>query len=265
SSGASPRTSGSTSSRRCSATKRTSITRSAATPARSRSSRGRPASRARCPSAAARSTSLSEAASTSTCAGARSSRRRRSRCSRRAPARSTSPSAGKPHEDRSMTTVALVFRTVGERTSELALELAKANIQPDETYVLADHRPFSETVRRMVEIDFGTDQIVAVDADALILEDMRPWLEKNREPYVDCYVFDRFRGRIHCGVHVTRADVMRAMREVAPPVGEEAYVLRPESRLRKLALNRLGHQKAFKRDRKSTRLNSSHVKISYAV
>lgn len=145
-----------------------------------------------------------------------------------------------------MTTVALVFRTVGERTSELALELAKANIQPDETYVLADHRPFSETVRRMVEIDFGTDQIVAVDADALILEDMRPWLEKNREPYVDCYVFDRFRGRIHCGVHVTRADVMRAMREVAPPAGEEAYVLRPESRLRKLALNRLGHQKAFK-------------------
>lgn len=145
-----------------------------------------------------------------------------------------------------MTTVALVFRTIGERTSELALELAKRHLQPEETYVLADHRPFSETVQRMLELDFRTEQVVTVDADSLILEDMRPWLEKNREPYVDCYVFDRFRGRIHCGVHVTRLDVMRAMRDVVPPVDEEAYVLRPESRLRKLALNRLGHQKSFK-------------------
>jgi hypothetical protein len=145
-----------------------------------------------------------------------------------------------------MTTVALVFRTIGERTSELALELAKQHVQPEETYVLANHRPFTDTVKRMVELDFGTDQVVTVDADSLILEDLRPWLEKNREPYVDCYVSDRFRGRIHCGVHITRIDVMRAMREVTPPVDEEAYVLRPESRLRKLALNKLGHQKSFK-------------------
>src|SRR5690606_37134171 len=39
---------------------------------------------------------------------------------------------------------------------------------------------------------------------------------------------------------------MRAMREIEPPIHEEAYVLRPESRLRKLALNRLGYTKAFK-------------------
>lgn len=145
-----------------------------------------------------------------------------------------------------MTTVALVFRTIGERTSDLALELAKEHIQPDETYILANHRPFTETVRRMLEIDYRVDQVVTVDADSLIVENMRPWLEKNREPYIDCYVFDRFRGRIHCGVHVTRADVIRAMSDVEPPVDEEAYVLRPESRLRKIALNRLGHQKAFK-------------------
>ena len=31
-----------------------------------------------------------------------------------------------------MKKVALVFRTIGERTSELALELAKENLQPDE-------------------------------------------------------------------------------------------------------------------------------------
>lgn len=145
-----------------------------------------------------------------------------------------------------MTSVALVFRTIGERTSDLALELAKENIQPEEVYVLEDERPFTEAVRKMVEIDFGTEQVVAVDADSLILQDLRPWLEKNREPYVDCYVFDRFRGRVHCGVHVTRVDVMRAMRDVEPPVDDEAYVLRPESRLRKLAMNRLGHQKCFK-------------------
>ncbi len=145
-----------------------------------------------------------------------------------------------------MTTVALVFRTIGERTSELALQLAKENIQPEEVHVLENCRPFTETVRRMVEIDYGTDQIVAVDADSLIVENIRPWLEQNHEAYVDCYVFDRFRGRIHCGVHITRRDVMRAMRDVAPPVDEEAYVLRPESRLRKLALNRLGHTKSFK-------------------
>lgn len=144
-----------------------------------------------------------------------------------------------------MTSVALVFRTIGERTSDLALELAKENIQPDEVYVLENTRPFTKTVQQMVDIDFGTDFVVAVDADSLIYENMRPWLERNTQAYVDSYVHDRFRGRIHCGVHVTRVDVMRAMREIPPPLDDEAYVLRPESRLRKLALNQLGHQKCF--------------------
>ncbi len=144
-----------------------------------------------------------------------------------------------------MTKVALVFRTIGERTSDLALALAKENLRPDEVYVLENCRPFTEAVRQMVNLDYDVDQVVAVDADSLILEDMRPWLETNTQAYVDCYVHDRFRGRIHCGVHVTRIDVMRAMATIEPPVDDEAYVLRPESRLRKLALNALGHQKCF--------------------
>ena len=145
-----------------------------------------------------------------------------------------------------MSKVALVFRTIGERTSDIALDLAKENIQPDEVHVIDGCRPFTETVNRMIAIDFQTDLVVAVDADSLILEDMRPWLETNDRPYVDCYVYDRFRGRLHCGVHVTRVDVMRKMREVDPPLEDQAYVLRPESRMRKLALNAMGYPKCFK-------------------
>lgn len=145
-----------------------------------------------------------------------------------------------------MKKVALVFRSIGERTTDIALELAVENIQPDEIHHLDDVRPFTETVRQMVEIDYDADIVVAVDADSLILSDMRPWLETDQEPYVDCYVHDRFRGKLHCGVHVTQVDVMRKMREIDPPVDDEAYVLRPESRLRKLALNSLGYPKCFK-------------------
>ncbi|MGE0790477.1 MAG: sulfotransferase family protein [Sandaracinaceae bacterium] len=141
--------------------------------------------------------------------------------------------------------VALVFRTIGERTSDLALQLAREHLAPDEEHILDNCRPFSEAVRRMVNTDFDADYVVAVDADSLILEDMRPWLETNTQPYVDCYVHDRFRGRIHCGVHITHIDVIRKMAEIPAPHHDEAYVLRPESRLRKLALNALGHQKCF--------------------
>ena len=71
--------------------------------------------------------------------------------------------------------VALVFRTIGERTSDVALELAKKNLAPDEVHVLENCRPFTETVNRMIAIEFDADVVVAVDADSLILEDMRPW------------------------------------------------------------------------------------------
>ncbi|MCA9564145.1 MAG: hypothetical protein KC561_11685, partial [Myxococcales bacterium] len=142
--------------------------------------------------------------------------------------------------------VDLVFRTVGERTSQVALELAREAIQPDNEYVIDNVMPFSKAVNEQLQIDHKADTVVYVDADCLILENMRPFLEWSDAPYTDCYVQDRFRGRIHCGVHITRSDVVQEMRDVAPPAGDLAYVLRPESRLRNLAMRRLRANKAFK-------------------
>ncbi|MEM9071145.1 MAG: sulfotransferase family protein [Myxococcota bacterium] len=142
--------------------------------------------------------------------------------------------------------VDLVFRTVGERTSELALELAQRHIQPDRTFVVDHVMPFSAAVDHQLRLTHDCDSVVYVDADCLILEDMRPFLDWNERPYVDSYVLDRFRGRIHCGVHITRIDLVRAMQQVAPPKGELAYALRPESAIRNVALRKLGVNKGFK-------------------
>ena len=148
--------------------------------------------------------------------------------------------------------VELVFRSVGERTSALALELAIENIRPQRVHLVEDVKPFALAVRRMLELSHATDRstpcshVVHMDADCLILEDMRPFLDSNSLPYVDCYVTDRFRGRIHCGVHITRTDVVRMMATVPVPRDDLAYVLRPESRLRNLALAELGLEKQLK-------------------
>lgn len=148
--------------------------------------------------------------------------------------------------------VELVFRSVGERTSDLALELAIRQIRPQRVHVIENVKPFALAVRRMLELPHATDpsspcsHVVHMDADCLILEDMRPFLDANDLPYVDCYVRDRFRGRIHCGVHVTRADVVRMMAAVPVPKDDLPYVLRPESRLRNLALSELGLEKQLR-------------------
>ena len=142
--------------------------------------------------------------------------------------------------------IELVFRSVGERTSDLALELALKHVKPTRAHVIRDVKPFALAVRRMLELEHHCDHVVHMDADCLILEDMRPFLDANTLPYVDCYVRDRFRGRIHCGVHVTRIDVVDAMRSVPEPTDDLAYVLRPESRLRNLALAELGLEKQLK-------------------
>lgn len=144
------------------------------------------------------------------------------------------------------TRVDLVFRTVGERTSEIALKYAIKNIQPTNIHILDDVRPFSECVNQMLKIEHDCDQVVYVDADCIILEDMRPFLEQNKAAYVDSYVSDRFRGRLHCGVHITRADVVRVMSQVEPPTSEHAYVLRPESRIRNRAMRAMGEAKRFR-------------------
>lgn len=148
--------------------------------------------------------------------------------------------------------VELVFRKVRERTSELALQLAIEHIRPERVHVIDSIAPFSRAVARMLELPHARDpsdptsHVVHVDADCLILEDMRPFLDANPAPYVDCYVHDRFRGRVHCGVHITRADVLQEMARIQVPEGDLAYVLRPESRLRNYALTRLGLEKRLK-------------------
>jgi hypothetical protein len=142
--------------------------------------------------------------------------------------------------------IELVFRTIGERTTEVALELALRHVRPQRVHVVRNVRPFALAVRRMLEIEHRGSHVVHMDADCLILEDLRPFLNANDLPYVDCYVRDRFRGRIHCGVHITRIDVLRRMRELPEPSDDLAYVLRPESRLRNLALADLGLEKQLK-------------------
>lgn len=143
-----------------------------------------------------------------------------------------------------MKQIELVFRTVGERTSERALELAIQHLAPSRVHVLDQVRPFSETVRRMLTLDYRGDFIIFLDADCLVMEDMRPFLERNEEPYVDCYVLDRFRGRLHAGVHITRRDVLEAMQRVQVRESELKYVLRPESYIRHLAMEEMGLSKA---------------------
>lgn len=143
-----------------------------------------------------------------------------------------------------MKQIELVFRTVGERTSERALDLAIQHLAPSRVHVLEQVRPFSETVRRMLTLDYRAEFVIFLDADCLVMEDMRPFLERNQEPYVDCYVLDRFRGRLHAGVHITRRDVLEAMRRVQVREDELKYVLRPESYIRHLAMEEMGLSKA---------------------
>ena len=142
--------------------------------------------------------------------------------------------------------VELVFRTVGERTSRLALDFALKNIAPDKVHIIDNVRPFSQAVQQMLNIDYDGDFVVFVDADCLILEDMRPFLQENTRPYVDSYVLDKFRGRVHAGVHITRLDVVRAMSQVKVREGDKRYVLKPESRIRDLALWELDEIKTFR-------------------
>ncbi|MFM6912614.1 MAG: hypothetical protein ACKPKW_26305, partial [Dolichospermum sp.] len=71
-----------------------------------------------------------------------------------------------------MKKIDLVFRTVGERTTTAALELAQINIQPHKVHILENVKPFTKAVQRSLEIDYDCDYVVFVDADCLILEDM---------------------------------------------------------------------------------------------
>ncbi len=145
-----------------------------------------------------------------------------------------------------MRNIELVFRSIGERTAELALQFAMQHIAPQRVHIIENVRPFSRAVRQMLEIDYRGDYVVFMDADCLIMEDMRPFLECNSLPYIDCYVLDKFRGRRHMGVHITRLDVVRAMQEIDPPEESMRLILNPESGLRQVALIRMAEDKAYK-------------------
>jgi hypothetical protein len=142
--------------------------------------------------------------------------------------------------------IELVFHTAGETTSELALELALEHIKPDRTHVIHDAKPWWLAVRGMLGIDYRCSHVVSVDANCLILENMRPFLDANELPFVGCYGRDRFRGRAYCGVHITRLDVVRAMCTIPEPIDNLAYMLNPDGYLRRIALRRLGFAKVFK-------------------
>ena len=145
-----------------------------------------------------------------------------------------------------MAKVDLVFRQVTERTREVALELAVQQIRPENVHIIDNVRPFTECVQQMLKIEHDCDYVVYVDADCLILDDLRDFIDHCEAAYVDSYVSDRFRGRVHCGVHITRIDLVRRMARVTVPDGDMKYVLRPESRTRNLAMKPLRMSKQFR-------------------
>jgi Sulfotransferase domain len=148
------------------------------------------------------------------------------------------PSGSRPIE--------LVFRTSGERTEDLALELALKHVAPERTHVVHATKPGRFTARAILGIDYRCSQIVSIDSNCLVLESIRQFLDANELPSVGCYGRDRFRGRIPCGVNITRIDVVRAMRTVSEPVDNLAYVLCLEEYLRRIALRQLGFGRVFK-------------------
>jgi Sulfotransferase domain len=148
------------------------------------------------------------------------------------------PSGSRPIE--------LVFRTCGEPTGDLALELALKHIEPDRTHVVRTAKPGRLAVRAMLGIDYRCSQIVSIDSDCLVLESLRQFLDANELPSVGCYGRNRFRGRTPCGVNITRIDIVRAMRTVFEPADNLAYMLCPEEYLRGIALRQLGFERVFK-------------------
>ncbi|WP_275460834.1 sulfotransferase family protein [Streptomyces noursei] len=131
----------------------------------------------------------------------------------------------------------LVLRTVGERTTDLALDLAIQHIRPHRVHVVDDVRPFWRAVDLMLGIDHGgASHVVFLDADCLVLEDLRPFLDANELAFVECYVHDPFRGRVPCGVHIIRTDVVERMRRTELRRDDVAWMLRPESTRLELAL-----------------------------
>lgn len=142
--------------------------------------------------------------------------------------------------------IELIFHADGEATNELALQLALEYIKPNRAHVIHDVAPRQLAVRGMLGLDYRGTHVVSVAANCLILEDLRPFLDANELPFVDCFGRDRFRGRARCGVHITRVDVLRAMRTIREPNDNLSYILSPEEYRRQIALRQFGFSGVFK-------------------
>ncbi|MEV0621951.1 sulfotransferase [Nonomuraea sp. NPDC050404] len=136
--------------------------------------------------------------------------------------------------------IGLVFRTVGERTSDAAFDLAVRHVRPHQVHVVEGIRPIGAAMRKMLELDHECDTVVFADADCLITADISAFLRANTLPYVDSIVLDGLRGHVQAGVHVTRIDVVRAMRELRDMDDTPQFVVEPEGTLRRRAMRRLG-------------------------
>jgi hypothetical protein len=88
-----------------------------------------------------------------------------------------------------------------------------------------------------------------MDADCLILEDLRPFLDTNARPHVDACLVDKFRGWVTAGVHVLRQDVVQAMRAVPIDAADTGYYLKPESWIRWRALAAMREVEGIRRMR----------------
>lgn len=148
-----------------------------------------------------------------------------------------------------MKKIELVFRTVGERTSDIALDFAIKNINPYKVHIIENIKPFSKAMEKILGIDYEGDYVVFMDADCIIMENLQEFLEENNKAYIDCFVMDKFRGTIHTGVHITRRDLVEEMKKIDISENDLKFVLRPESRIRNIALENLGEKKQFKKFR----------------
>ncbi len=148
-----------------------------------------------------------------------------------------------------MKKIELVYRTIGERTSDIALNFAIKNINPYKIHIMENIKPFAKAMEKILSIDYEGDYIVFMDADCIIMENLQEFLKNNNHAYVDCFIMDKFRGTIHTGVHITRRDVVEEMKKIEISPDDIKYVLRPESRIRNIALENLGEKKAFKKFR----------------
>lgn len=139
--------------------------------------------------------------------------------------------------------VCLVLVSNDERTYEHSLRLAKEHIDPDRLFENKGIVPYRREVEVFYrELDYGgMDYVVSVDADVLIRENLRPYLESMNTIFMDCTGHDKFRpGVLPAGVHVYRGDLMDAARVLDPAkLDQRRLVLKPQSTYARAAIHKI--------------------------